>query len=222
MGFLMRYRWPLVGVALAVTVLAFLAFRPDKLFVDDVVDEGLAEAFAAPVSEQAPSDPAAPGTTAAPPTTVVEEMDGDVVTPTATTLPPSTPTTAAAATTTTTTTTTEPPAPSSPVAVRSGEFFGINHSAEGTATIYEQDGRHVLRFEDNTDIQNGPDLYVWVLDTAEYEGGNPTDYIDLGKIKGNVGGQNYELPESFDPAAHHSVLIWCLRFESPFAAAPLA
>ena len=29
--------------------------------------------------------------------------------------------------------------------------------------VYEQDGRFVLRFEDDTDIQNGPDLYVWVL-----------------------------------------------------------
>lgn len=216
MGFLKRYRWPLVGVALGVTVLAFLAFRPDKLFVDDVVDEGLAEAFAAPVSEQGLSEAAAPDTASAPLTTVLDEIDDDGATPTATTLPPSTPTTTA------TTTTTEAPAPSGPVAVSSGEFFGIDHSAEGTATIYEQDGRHVLRFEDNTDIQNGPDLYVWVLDTAEYEGGNPTGYIDLGKIKGNVGGQNYELPESFDPAADHSVLIWCLRFESPFAAAPLA
>ena len=216
---LMRYRWPLVGVALAVTVLAFLAFRPDKLFVDDVVDEGLAEAFAAPVSEQGLPDAAASGTTVAPLTTVPDEAgDNDATSTTAT----ASATTTTASATTTTTTTPEPPAPSSPIAVRSGEFFGINHSAEGTATIYEQDGRHVLRFEDDTDIQNGPDLYVWVLDTAEYEGGNPTDYIDLGKIKGNVGGQNYELPESFDPAEHHSVLIWCLRFESPFAAAPLA
>ena len=217
MGFLMRYRWPLIGVALGVTVLAFLAFRPDKLFVDDVVDEGLAEAFAAPVSEQTASDAGATDTSTAPLTTVSDGQTDDAAAPTTTTT-----TTASSSTTTTTTTTTEAPAPSGPVAVSSGEFFGINHSAEGTATIYEQDGRHVLRFEDNTDIQNGPDLYVWVLADAEYEGGNPTDFIDLGKLKGNVGGQNYELPEDFDPAAHHSVLIWCLRFDSPFAAAPLA
>jgi hypothetical protein len=210
--FVMRYRWALVGVALAVIVLAFLAFRPDKLFVDDVVDEGLAEAFVAPVSEEAASDAAGTDTTTVQLTTVSDEQGDDAAAPTTTAPPP--PTTTAAATTTT-----EAP---EPVAVSSGEFFGINHSAEGTATIYEQDGRHVLRFEDNTDIQNGPDLYVWVLADAEYEGGNPTEYIDLGKIKGNVGGQNYELPEDFDPAADHSVLIWCLRFDSPFAAAPLA
>jgi hypothetical protein len=220
--FVMRYRWALVGVALAVIVLAFLAFRPDKLFVDDVVDEGLAEAFAAPVSEQTAPDAGATDTSTAPLTTVSDEPADDALAPTTTTLPPPPTTTAAGTTTTsssTATTTTEAP---EPVAVSSGEFFGINHSAEGTATIYEQDGRHVLRFEDNTDIQNGPDLYVWVLADAEYEGGNPTEYIDLGKIKGNVGGQNYELPAEFDPEIHQSVLVWCLRFSTPFAAAPLA
>ena len=88
--------------------------------------------------------------------------------------------------------------------------------------MYEQNGVFVLRFEDNTDIQNGPDLYVWVLPTEDYPDGGPIEYIDLGKIKGNVGGQNYELPAEFDPAVHRTVLIWCLRFSVPFAAAPLA
>ena len=45
---------------------------------------------------------------------------------------------------------------------------------------------------------------------------------DLGKIKGNVGGQNYALPADFDPAVHRFVLVWCERFSVPFAAAPLA
>ena len=49
-----RLRLPLVIGVLA--VVAFLAFRPDKLFVDDVVDESLADAFAAP-AEVAPTAP---------------------------------------------------------------------------------------------------------------------------------------------------------------------
>jgi hypothetical protein len=108
-----------------------------------------------------------------------------------------------------------------PVQVSTGQFSGIDHSAEGTAGVYEQDGRHVLRFEDDTNIQNGPDLYVWVLPAASYEGGTPSDYIDLGTLKGTIGGQNYELPDGFDPQLHRSVLIWCLRFAVPFATAPL-
>ena len=44
-NFLKRYRWLLVGAGVAVVVLAFLAFRPDKLFVDDAVDESLSDAL---------------------------------------------------------------------------------------------------------------------------------------------------------------------------------
>jgi len=84
------------------------------------------------------------------------------------------------------------------------------------------DESNVLRFEDDTDIQNGPDLYVWLLADDNYTGGVPQEFIDLGKIKGNVGGQNYALPAEYDPAIHRFVMIWCLRFDVPFAAAPLS
>ena len=58
--------------------------------------------------------------------------------------------------------------------------------------------------------------------SAGYVGGTPGSYLDLGKLKGNVGGQNYELPPEFDPSVHRAILIWCLRFAVPFAVAPLA
>jgi hypothetical protein len=141
------------------------------------------------------------------------------------------------ATTTTTTLTTSTAAPTTttsgtavptttgevvePVVVTSGMFTGIDHDATGTVNVYEQDGRFVLRFEDDTDIQNGPDLYVWVLPAGSYDGGTPAEYLDLGFLTGTVGSQNYKLPENFDPAIHRTVLIWCLRFAVPFGAAPL-
>ena len=200
MEFLRRYKWVIGGVGLAVLIVAFLAFRPDKLFVDDVVDESLDDAFAAGVD-----DVAAPTTTTT--TTTITTTTGDDSEDSTTTTAP------------TTTTTTQP---AGPVAIGAGAFYGIDHSAEGTATVYELDGEFVLRFEDDTDIQNGPDLYVWVLEGDDYEGGSPGAYLDLGKIKGNVGGQNYALPAEYDPEVHQFVLIWCLRFAVPFAAAPLA
>jgi hypothetical protein len=199
--FVKRYRWVLIGGAAAALIVAFLAFRPDKLFVDDVVDESLSDAFAAPAE-------------AAPPTTVT------TTTPPPTTVPPGGAT--EAPTTTVPPTTTTVPEPTGPLAIAAGAFFGIDHRAEGTATVYEQDGRFVLRFEDDTDIQNGPDLFVWVLESDDYDGGDPGEFIDLGKLKGNVGGQNYELPAEYDPDVHQYVLIWCERFSTPFAAAPLA
>jgi hypothetical protein len=119
-------------------------------------------------------------------------------------------------------TTTTTSGPAGPVQVSTGQFAGIEHSAEGTVTVYEQDGDRVLRFEDDTMIQNGPDLYVWLLAADSYTGGTPAEYIDLGTLKGTVGGQNYTLPEEYDPAVHRTVLVWCLRFSVPFAAAPLS
>ena len=107
------------------------------------------------------------------------------------------------------------------VVVAAGAFTGIDHDARGSVNVYEQDGRFVLRFEDDTDIQNGPDLYVWVLASESYDGGVPGDYLDLGFLTGTVGGQNYQLPDDFDPSIHRTVLIWCLRFAVPFATAPL-
>jgi hypothetical protein len=131
---------------------------------------------------------------------------------------------AAAIAATTTLATTAPPTTGKvvePDVVTSGTFTGIDHDARGTVNVYEQDGRFVLRFEDDTDIQNGPDLYVWVLAAESYAGGNPGEYLDLGFLTGTVGSQNYQLPENFDPLVHRTVLIWCLRFAVPFAAAPL-
>jgi hypothetical protein len=201
-SFLRRHRLPIIGGTVVVLLVGFLLYRPDKLFVDDVADESLDQAFASSAPPTPPSTTAP--TTAAPsdtaPTTTVAGVD-----------PP------AELTSSTTTT-----APAGPVQIGTGEWFGIDHAASGSASIYAQGDRHVLRFEDDTDIQNGPDLYVWLLADDDYEGGNPTGYIDLGKIKGNIGGQNYELPAGYDPDVHRFVLIWCLRFTVPFAGAPLA
>jgi hypothetical protein len=142
--------------------------------------------------------------------TTTSEQEGST-----TTVADPTPTTSALQVTTTTA------ARAGPTLIATGQFFGIDHSAEGTAAVYEQDGEFVLRFEDDTDIQNGPDLYVWLLAGDSYESGTPDEYIDLGLLEGTVGGQNYVLPDEFDPEIHRTVLIWCLRFAVPFAAAPL-
>ncbi len=203
MKFLKRYRWALIAGGAALLVAGFLLFRPDTLFVDDVVDESLAEAFvttAAAGVEPATTPTTAPADAAPDPAAEDGEPGDDTV--------PADPTTTV-------------PQPSEPVTAVTGSFFGIDHRAEGTAAVYEQDGRYVLRFEDDTDIQNGPDLFVWLLESDEYDGGDPGAVIDLGRLKGNVGGQNYELPPEYDPDVHRYVLIWCKRFSTPFAAAPL-
>ena len=46
------------------------------------------------------------------------------------------------------------------------------------------------------------------------------DYVEIGKLKGNVGDQNYELPDDLDPAAYGSVVIYCKPFQVVFSVAP--
>jgi hypothetical protein len=184
-------RWMLAGVVAVVAVVGFLLFRPDTLFTDVEASESLDDAFAGTTTSLGES-------------TTTSLVDSPTTTEVATTRPATEPTTSVG-----------------PVPVSAGQLFGIDHAAEGTATVYQQDGRFVLRLEDDTDIQNGPDLYVWVLPSTSYGGGSPTEFIDLGTLKGTVGGQNYELSADFDPELHRTVLIWCLRFAVPFAAAEL-
>jgi hypothetical protein len=45
--------------------------------------------------------------------------------------------------------------------------------------------------------------------------------VELGKLKGNEGDQNYEIPAGTDLAGFQTVSIYCERFNANFGAAPL-
>ncbi|MCP3996693.1 MAG: hypothetical protein GY722_16785, partial [bacterium] len=45
MELIRRFKWPILGAGAVVLLVGFLLFRPDKLFVDDKVDESLSDAF---------------------------------------------------------------------------------------------------------------------------------------------------------------------------------
>lgn len=51
--------------------------------------------------------------------------------------------------------------------------------------------------------------------------GGVDDFVDLGDLKGNIGDQNYEIPAGVDLAVYDTVLIWCVRFSSPFGEATI-
>ena len=85
------------------------------------------------------------------------------------------------------------------------------------------DGSHVLRLE-NLDVPNGPDLHVILTpheDAESRDDVHVTGYIYLGKLKGNQGNQNYEIPDAVDVASQGSVVIYCKPFHVIFSVAPL-
>ena len=115
----------------------------------------------------------------------------------------------------------------SPVAVRQGTFRDADsfHQGEGSATVYElPDGTHVLRFEDFR-VTNGPDLRVLLATHPDPQGRNEVQgpgYVELGKLKGNIGNQNYPFPEGLSPDDYGSVVIYCKPFHVVFSVAPLS
>ncbi|HWY43981.1 MAG TPA: DM13 domain-containing protein [Candidatus Sulfotelmatobacter sp.] len=108
-----------------------------------------------------------------------------------------------------------------------GTFHGKVHSTSGRATVYQgADGKKILRLT-HFKTSNGPDVHVILVaakdakDDANFISGN-VERIELGKLKGNEGDQNYELPENIDLAKFQTVSIYCERFNANFGAAPLA
>ena len=99
----------------------------------------------------------------------------------------------------------------------SGTFVGADafHQGSGTATIFQQGDTRVLRFED-FEVTNGPDLHVLLVENLEGDMGN---YVDLGSLKGNVGSQNYEIPDDLDLSQFAGVMIYCQPFHVNFATA---
>ena len=116
-------------------------------------------------------------------------------------------------------------APAGLIVLRQGQFEDADgfHKGTGTATIYQgPDGSLVLRLEDFK-VTNGPELHV-VL--SPYRGlQEPRDrlrspgWVDLGRLKGNIGNQNYTIPADVDIGIHNSITIWCKPFNVIFSVA---
>src|SRR5215471_9246998 len=107
-----------------------------------------------------------------------------------------------------------------------GRLEGRAHPTSGLGTIYESLGpgdKRYLRLTDFT-TSNGPDVHV-VLARAEDPAldekivkGN-LDYVELGKLKGNQGDQNYDVPVAVDLQKYNAVVIYCERFNAVFGVA---
>jgi hypothetical protein len=194
----LKFVLPVTAVVLAgVAFLAFGVFGVHTLFIDDKVDEAGpvfdsgVAAVAAPV-EPVPAEPDEPVGTEAP--AVTEAPVG-----------------------------TEAPAPQI-VTLAQGGFVPLGrYSGEGTALVLN-DGtdQRFLRFE-NFSTDNGPDLRVYLTasDANGDTGAFDDDFVDLGVLKGNIGDQNYEIPTDVDLSVYDTVVVWCVRFSTPFTAADL-
>ena len=105
------------------------------------------------------------------------------------------------------------------VIVATGTFVNGDdfHKTSGVATILRSsNGTRIASFTDFKTI-NGPDLFVYLTTDASAK-----DVVDLGRLKGNVGDQHYQLPSDVDLTHYKYVLIWCRSFSVLFGSAQLS
>lgn len=100
--------------------------------------------------------------------------------------------------------------------VLSGDFQDADrfHKVSGIAKYVSDEDKTYLRFED-FESTNGPDLKVYLANDLE-----ANDYINLGKLKGNIGNQNYEVTD-INYENYKYVLVWCEAFSVLFGYAEI-
>ena len=111
------------------------------------------------------------------------------------------------------------PEPAKPVSLAAGQFTGADgHAGTGTATlIREADGARVVTFTE-FDVDPGAKSVVWLTQDES----SLDDRIELGTLKGNVGDQQYAIPDDTDLRKYDTVVIYCTPFTVRIAVAPLS
>ncbi|MFQ6031220.1 MAG: DM13 domain-containing protein [Dehalococcoidia bacterium] len=118
-------------------------------------------------------------------------------------------------------------APATPTLLQKGEFRDADrfHKGSGLAEIFQgPDGSHLLRLE-NFSVTSGPALHVLLTPHANPESQEDVKtpgWVDLGDLKGNMGNQNYPIPDDVEVGAQGSVVIYCMPFHVIFSVATLA
>ena len=156
---LLRRKWILIAVGLPILAAVWWAFRPEKLWINQRVDEP------APFASR-----------------------------------------------------------SEPSPLYTGRLEGKAHPTSGRATIYEaSDGARYLRLTDFM-TSNGPDVHVVLAKGGDSDLGSEIvkgdlDHVELGRLKGNQGDQNYNLPAAVDLEKYNVAVIFCERFHAIFGLA---
>lgn len=107
----------------------------------------------------------------------------------------------------------------------SGEFQELDalHYGSGRATMYElADSTRILRFEDFASARGG-DVRVYLARDPQPRSALQLgdDFLDLGRLKGNVGDQSYFLPANRDLSDYRSAVVFCRQFNVSITVATL-
>lgn len=99
------------------------------------------------------------------------------------------------------------------------------YSIEGRAIVTQQGDQRLLSLADFA-VTAGPDLFVYIVQTEDTsnqgvkDAVGRADFINIATLRGNVGNQNYEIPEDIDLDGA-VISIWCRQFARNFGHAAL-
>lgn len=100
------------------------------------------------------------------------------------------------------------------------------YTIQGNAFLSRIDGKLSLTFTD-FEVSNGPDLFVYAVGSDNTENRAVKEavasgkFITLGRLKGNIGDQSYELESKVSLSDYGVIAIWCRRFSRNFGSADL-
>lgn len=110
--------------------------------------------------------------------------------------------------------------------ISSGTFEDVAHHGSGNVQLLHirKTDQSIVRIE-NLDVLNGPDLRVLLSKNKDIRSHKDLgEYIELGRLKGNKGNQNYAFTLDADTnlSEYQSVIIYCKPFKVVFASANLS
>lgn len=108
--------------------------------------------------------------------------------------------------------------------VASGEFYRIDQFGDGRASIFQlPEGGYALRLEDFYVTPNS-DLTIELNPLSRPRTTDETQsvpVVEVAALDVTAGTMNFRLPPGVDPTEYRSVVIWCDRLYSAYAAASL-
>ncbi len=104
-----------------------------------------------------------------------------------------------------------------PQFIKDGLWEGVGSKrAEGIAQLVLVEGTYFVRFPTDFMVTNGPGLELYFGKDGHYD-----KSAKIGSLKGNAGGQNYEVPARLNPKDYNEVWIWSQGLALPFGKAKL-
>lgn len=99
-----------------------------------------------------------------------------------------------------------------------GGFVGVDgHDGDGKAEYVKNGNDRQVTFTD-FDVDPGPNVVVWLTKSPS----DLDDRIELGKLKGTRGNQQYSIPNDANLSKYDTVVLYCTPFTVRVAVAELS